>query len=324
MLLSGLALALIAATAAAFAFTESLKLERLPVVGPRFPESFSPVCVCPSEVARLGLRFRVTDTVELSILDADEEVVRSLGKRRVRPGIVFFEWDGRGDDGRIVEDGPYRLRVQLDGKRRTIVIPNEIFVDTVPPTVELLGGRPAAFSPDGDGVADEVTVRYQADGPAGPILYVGDDVALERPPRRARSSVLWDGSVGDELQPPDSYRLSVRVRDPAGNLSPRSEKFTVELRYVMLSASEFRVRRGGILVFGVDTDASQFDWRLQRLRGGKPRKVVRTGDGRDDRVQVRLGRGVPPGRYRLEVYLRGENPQRLPKTDSALVIVTRR
>ena len=80
MLLSALALALIAATAAAFAWTESLKLERLPVVGPRFPESFSPVCVCPTETAKLRLRFRVTDTVDADILDAEGEVVRSSAR----------------------------------------------------------------------------------------------------------------------------------------------------------------------------------------------------------------------------------------------------
>ena len=61
--------------------------------------------------------------------------VRSLGERRVRPGLVTFEWDGRNDEGRIVPDGPYRLKVEFEDKRRTIVIPNRIFVDTVPPEV---------------------------------------------------------------------------------------------------------------------------------------------------------------------------------------------
>ena len=324
-LLAALALALIAATAAAFAWTESLKLERLPVVGPRFPESFSPVCVCPTETANLTLRFRVTDTVDADILDAEGEVVRSLGERRVRPGLVTFEWDGRNDEGRIVPDAPYRLRVELEDKRRTIVIPNQIFVDTVPPNVVRMRANLLEFSPDGDHRADVVRLAYRADGPAGPLLYVGDQLAFEKPPRRAGSEVRWGGRIDGTILPPGPYRLTLRVRDSAGNLSPEFERATVELRYITLSSGVYRIRRNGVLTFGVDTDAPEWSWRLQRLRGGQLRKVVLKdeGVGRDEIVRLERG-AVPPGRYQLQAYLEGENPENLPRFDTALVIVMRR
>jgi len=224
-----LTLALLAATAAAFAVTEALKLERLPVVGPRFPASFSPVCDCPTSVAQLGLRFRVADRVEAAILDADDGVVRSLGERRVQPGVVFFEWDGLDDAGEVVPDGPYRLRVRMEREGRTIVVPNEVLVDTHPPTVVLLGGAPTTFSPDGDGVADKVRIRYRADERAGPLLLVDGETAFERRPRGRDGRVVWDGTLGGELQAPGVYRLAVRVRDVAGNLSPPSEELAVTL-----------------------------------------------------------------------------------------------
>jgi hypothetical protein len=324
-LVAALALALIAATAAAFAWTESLKLERLPVVGPRFPKSFSPVCVCPTETAQLTLRFRVTDTVDADILDAEGEVVRSLGERRVTPGLVTWEWDGRNDEGRVVPDAPYQLRVELEDKRRTIVIPNRIFVDTVPPEVVRMDVNLDAFSPDGDRRADVLRVGYRADGPGGPLLYVGDQLVVEKPPRRPRSEVRWGGRVDGELLPPGQYRLTLRVRDPAGNLSRESERVTVELRYITLSAGVFRVPAGGVLTFGVDADASEWGWRLQRLRGGKLRRVVLQGERQGATANVRLRRAaVAPGRYQLQVYLTGQNPERLPRFDTALVVVTRR
>jgi flagellar hook assembly protein FlgD len=324
-LVAVLALALIAATAAAFAWTESLKLERLPVVGPRFPESFSPVCVCPTETAKLRLRFRVTDTVDADILDADGEVVRSLGERRVRPGLVTFEWDGRDDEGRVVADGPYRLRVDLEDKRRTVVIPDQVLVDTVPPEILSMEIGREAFSPDGDGLADVVGVNYEADGPAAPLVYVGDQLALERRLRRGRSHVIWDGTVDGEVLPPGTYRVTLRVRDRAGNISRESERDLVELRYITLSAGVFRVRPGARLTFGVDADAPEWGWRLQRLRGGKLRRVVLSGESDRERISPRLRRGqVPPGRYQLQVYLLGANPQDLPRFDTALVVVTRR
>jgi hypothetical protein len=324
-LVAVLALALIAATAAAFAWTESLKLERLPVVGPRFPESFSPVCVCPSETAKLRLRFRVTDTVDADILDADGEVVRSLGERRVRPGVVTFEWDGRNDEGQVVPDGPYRLRVELEDKRRTIVVPNRVFVDTVPPEILAMRQNVLAFSPDGDRHADVVRVAYEADGPGGPLLYVGDELVAEERTRRPRSFVRWGGRLDGELLPPGSYRLTLRVRDPAGNLSRESERITVELRYITLSAGAYRAARGGVLVFGADTDSPRWSWRLQRLRGGKLRRVVLSREDVSGDQSVRLRpRLVPPGRYQLQAYLTGPNPDRLPRMDTALVIVARR
>jgi FlgD Ig-like domain len=324
-LVAALALALIAATAAAFAWTESLKLERLPVVGPRFPESFSPVCVCPTETANLRLRFRVTDTVDADILDANGDVVRSLGDRRVRPGLVTFEWDGRNDEGRVVADGPYRLRVELEDKRRTVVIPDRVFVDTVPPEILRMEVGRVAFSPDGDGRADVVGVDYEADGPVAPLLYVGDQLVLERRVGRARSGVIWDGTVDGEVLPPGNYRLTLRVRDPAGNLSAPSERDVVELRYITLSAGVFRVRPGGRLAFAVDTDALGWGWRLQRIRGGKLRKVVLDGESDRPNVAPRLPRrDVASGRYQLQVYLSGSNPRDLPRFDTALVVVTRR
>ncbi len=325
MLLSALALALIAATAAAFAWTESLKLERLPVVGPRFPESFSPVCVCPTETAKLRLRFRVTDTVDADILDAEGEVVRSLGERRVRPGLVTFEWDGRNDEGQVVPDAPYRLRVELEDKGSTIVVPVQIFVDTVPPNVVAMQTNLLEFSPDGDRRADVVRIAYRADGPAGPLLYVGDQLAFEKPPRRAPSEVRWGGRIDGTILPPGLHRLTLRVRDRAGNLSPEFERTTVELRYITLSSGVFRVRSGGLLTFGVNTDATAWSWRLQRLRGGSLRKVVLKGESSGPRKTIRLRPAdVPPGRYQLQVSLSGENPENLPRFDAALVVVMRR
>ena len=238
MLLSALALALIAATAAAFAWTESLKLERLPVVGPRFPESFSPVCVCPTETAKLRLRFRVTDTVDADILDAEGEVVRSLGERRVRPGLVTFEWDGKNDEGRIVPDAPVpaacRARGQAADDRRsrtrsssTRCRPRSSLCPANPDRLLPRRRQPRRRRPD------------RRTGPTDPPGRCCTSATSSRSRSRlvvraARS--IWDGKVDGTLLSPGTYRLTLRVRDPAGNLSPESERATVELRYITLSS----------------------------------------------------------------------------------------
>ena len=294
MLLSALALALIAVTAAAFAWTESLKLERLPAVGPRFPESFSPVCVCPTETAKLRLRFRVTDTVDADILDAEGEVVRSLGEKRVRPGLVTFEWDGKNDEGRIVPDAPYRLRVELEDKRRTIVVPNQIFVDTVPPNVVEMQTNLLAFSPDGDRRADVVRIAYRADGPGGPLLYVGDQLAFEKPPRRARSEVRWGGRLDGTIVLPGctASPCASGIRRAISHRVRADHRRAALHHPVVRRLSDTTQRRAHVRG---RHRRREWSWRLQRLRGGKLRKVVLKDEGVGRNEVVRLGRGdVPP------------------------------
>ena len=81
-------LALLGATAAAFAVTERLKLERSPVTGTRVDHVFSPVCECARDVAVISFRLRRPETVTVDILDKDGRSVRRsyASATSLRPG----------------------------------------------------------------------------------------------------------------------------------------------------------------------------------------------------------------------------------------------
>src|SRR5438477_12199752 len=64
-----LVVALLGATAAAFAVTEGLKLEPSPVRSTDVDKVFSPVCDCLSRVAHIRFRLRKTDRLTLAIVD---------------------------------------------------------------------------------------------------------------------------------------------------------------------------------------------------------------------------------------------------------------
>jgi hypothetical protein len=131
-------LALLAGTATAFALTEALKLDRTPVARPKFDVVFSPVCSCRRERARLPVRFRKADTVDAAIVSDGGDHVRTLTEGRRQPrGRFVYVWDGRDDDGAVVPDGSYRLRLSFDSDGRTIELPNEIRVDTEPPSLQV-------------------------------------------------------------------------------------------------------------------------------------------------------------------------------------------
>ena len=71
-------LALLGATAAAFAVTERLKLERSPITGTRVDKVFSPVCECARDVAVVSFILRRPETVTVDILDSHGDPIRTL------------------------------------------------------------------------------------------------------------------------------------------------------------------------------------------------------------------------------------------------------
>src|SRR5262249_33060736 len=165
---AALVAALLVATAAAFAYTERLKLTPTPIKGTRVaPKLFSPVCECETGTTRIAFRLRKHDRVTVSILDRGGEVARTLVTGRPqRAGLVVVYWDGRDDLGRVVSQGTYKPRVKLALNRRTIVLPNPIRIDTTAPSVKSVEVSPRLFSPDGDGRAAHFTVSYRVDKPA--------------------------------------------------------------------------------------------------------------------------------------------------------------
>lgn len=300
-----LVLALLGGTAAAFAVTEALKLERSPVTAPRFTKHFSPVCKCEKEVARLALRLRKADTVDAAIVDSDGEVVRTLVEdERSSRGPVAFEWDGRDDAGERVADGRYRLRLRLDRQHRTIVFPNPIFVDTESPRLRLLAVQPQVFSPDGDGRSDRVRLTYVASEPAKGTLFADAEPArIGKLRAEGRASMVWDGAVLGRPAEPGLYALSIRVEDRAGNVSDPTEPVAVVLRYVEVAPSRLTARRGGVVRFRVSSDAAAVTWTIAHRRTGR---LVLGGEADPAAtVTVRLPQRVRPGRYVLRVTANG-------------------
>ena len=72
-----LVVALLGATAAAFAVTEGLKLEPSPVRGTEVDKVFSPICDCPTRVAHIRFRLTRRNRLQVAIVSGGK-VVRTL------------------------------------------------------------------------------------------------------------------------------------------------------------------------------------------------------------------------------------------------------
>ena len=288
-----LVLTLLGGTAAAFAITESLKLQKTPITKPQITKLFSP----NSErggTASVGFVLRERDTLTVEIVDRDGDVAATLAEdvRRDR-GRVEFTWDGRDDAGLLVEEGLYRPRVHLDRKHRTIVMPNPIEVDLTAPDVALVSARPRVFSPDRDGRREFVRVRFRTDEQARALLLVNGRQQGKGKIEQKSGKLNWFGKVDGRALPPGLYRLAVRAEDRAGNVSPATRAIRVRVRYVELPDRVVRSAPRARFRVRVATDAKRVTWRL----AGSSRTVA-------SRL-LRLRAPAQPGRYTLFVSVNG-------------------
>jgi hypothetical protein len=222
-----LLLALLAGTTTAFALTEALKLEQSPVSRPRFKAVFSPTCACPQATARLAVRLRDADTIDALIVDDDGNPVRTLASgERYAPGRTVFRWNGRDDQGEIVPDGTYRLRLHFAEADRTILIPDTVRVDTRPPTIELVSLEPRRLERGGEGATIVVRLAERA----RPLLLVNGELVLRGPVADpGRVLLTWDGTVEGHPLSRRRYALTLEAEDRAGNVSAPTEAVIVRL-----------------------------------------------------------------------------------------------
>ena len=158
---------LVLATIAAFFATQQLKSEFPLVI--RFaakPKQISPNGDHYRDTTQVGFDLSRPAKVSFSILDSEGNEVRRLVQDRQLAGSSHnrFTWNGRNDDGDVVPDGIYRMRVVRRDEGRIIDSVKEIRVDLQPPHVRILSAKPSIIAPRAPGQSPEVTIRY-----SGPV-----------------------------------------------------------------------------------------------------------------------------------------------------------
>jgi hypothetical protein len=214
---TALLLVLIAACTAAFLRTEQLKLRKSPLARPHVRQAISPGCQRPCHPrAEISFRLRSPQRLALAVVDAEGNVVRQLEPETLHPkGDLNVIWDGRNDDGVVVADGRYRLRVTLGSDRRDVTIPDPIVVDTRPAgiTIGHITRRPGSITiPFTRGAANVRAVI---------TVLQGSRVVLEK------TAVLNPAHLKLSRLPPGRYRIEMVAVDAAGNRTPDPPSFRV-------------------------------------------------------------------------------------------------
>jgi hypothetical protein len=279
LLTSATLVALLVATAAAFAITERLKLTKSALMpGTKVSKAFSPSCGCYRGRAKIRIVLRRADTLTVAVIDTHRHEVATLASSLpYRRGEAKFQWDGRTDSRALAKDGAYRVRIHLARQHQTIVLPNTMLLDTKAPDVESVTVNRQVFSPDADKQADFVRIGYKLNKPAHLLLYLGGRRILETYRHPAEGAATWKGIAHGRLLRPGQYTLEVGALDLAGNRTPADKRarVSVRIRYIALASRHFAVRAGKPFEIGVSTDAVRYHWELGKRKGRNGGGVLR-------------------------------------------------
>ncbi len=289
-----LVVALLAATAAAFALTQGLKNQPAEIFGTDVDTVFSPVCKCNSQRASIAFMLRQPDRLDVAVVDGSDHVIRTIESGRdYAKGPVEIEWDGRSDAGQVMPEGDYKPRIHLRHHRTTYTLPNPIRIDVTAPRLERVSARPRVISPDGDRRRDKMTFRYRLNEPGRGMLFVdGKRRGLTRFPRK-QDSIVWNGKLRARVLAAGAHTARLAAFDPAGNVSEQTPPIQIVIRYVALGRKRISVTAGARFALRVSSDARLVRWSLAGRSG-----FARPGT-------LRLRAPLQKGRFTLTVSANG-------------------
>ncbi|MFQ3620540.1 MAG: FlgD immunoglobulin-like domain containing protein [Spirochaetales bacterium] len=180
------------------------------------------------DTIEINVFLNITDGIEqwsLSLVDQTNTVRKVYRGKEIRSPFRI-EWNGRGDDGRIVE-GTYTAvfeAVYLKGNRP--LSRSSTFTLDISGPVLRVRLEPLPFSPDNDGLADELYIFPEAIDASSIenwsfLIYDRNDVLFRsfrgngQPPSR----IIWDGysDKGELVISAEDYKYVYQARDIYGN-----------------------------------------------------------------------------------------------------------
>ena len=268
-----LVVALLAATAAAFALTQGLKLEKSPIFGTDVQPVFSPVCKpgCERETALIEFKLRKADRLDVSIVEGGEVV------RTIERGAEHAKGSSRSGGTVATTRAGCCPRASTSRGPPASRAPD----DHAPEPDQ--DRRDAAGRPGRQGRAASsrrtATAGRPGDGPL-PLSEEGRGPSSSTASGRARTlfprteeTIVWNGKVG-AAGAAGRYLLQLAAFDRPGTIGPTAP-MPVAVRYVALGRYRIPVAAGARFAVRVSSDARRVRWTLGGRSGFAPPGTLR-------------------------------------------------
>ena len=181
----------------------------------------------------------VEDVWYAEIADSSGDVIKKY--KWLNNAEASFSWDGYTDDGKLAADGEYSYRLYTTDRAGNSgeSIPVSFSLDTEETPV-MLTARPEAFSPNGDGVKDDMIITpvlNVTEGIQSYKLVISDDagniIKTIKSSGRIKNEFVWDGIADSGRKALDGkYRAALEVIYEKGNISNAvTRDFTLDTVY---------------------------------------------------------------------------------------------
>ena len=186
-----------------------------------------------STSAQARFRLSAAASISAAVVDGNGRVVRTLVTGRRRAGTGAVAWNGRTASGSYARDGQYALVVAATGGGRpTATTRLPLTVDRVVPRMRTAGATKAGVS----GSVVRIPLKVTASEPGTLLVRFGRRTATQSV-AAGTHTVQVDGSQLGlvALKSARSVRLTVLLRDGAGNTNGRRVTVTVPARTQVVS-----------------------------------------------------------------------------------------
>ncbi len=218
--------------------------------------SFSPNADGLKDIIRIIPELETTsgiDCFDLKILDKNKHVVRSFTGQNSVSGT--FIWDGLDNRGNLMPDGEYIAELELNYQKGDphLAYTPPFILDNSPPEIALTL-KPQPFSPDNDGVDDELLLSIKVDDPDSINAWsirIDDPKGVHFITFRGKGippeKITWNGlsSSGELVQAAENYPLSLEISDNLGNITRLNKDIPVDV-LVVREGDKLKIRISSI------------------------------------------------------------------------------
>ena len=172
------------------------------------------------------------------------------------PVPASWTWDGKDKSGlKAAPDGLYTAVLTVEYAKGNVATARStpFRLAVTPPKVDLtLDGLP--FSPDNDGVNDELTINLKVDDPVAVDSWQITILDPEQHPFTSfagkgapSEKIIWNGtsSTGELVQSAEDYPLTFTIKDELGNVTSVQKTIPVDI-LVIRDGDKLRVRISSI------------------------------------------------------------------------------